>query len=402
MAKPEPKSFEELDSTDVRKIHLLYKKGIGKRSIAYKVGCTEWAVRKVLPSAADQALQDARRLARKDQRFDNRTNTALEALNESILTELKSARKNLGKGRRKRGKVSKLAPVAMVTISDVHANEIIDEESNGYDLDVMSRRFALLAERVRLYTQANGCQRVVVALLGDLVNSPRRLDEKLMMATSRARSVVVLTHIISQFIREIREFAEVDVISVSGNESRMEKDLCFSNLPASDNLDMTVHHFLELILGSGQDEGLRFITADPGIKFMKIHQETICFVHGTTLKAGSQPAVQAFIGKWAQEAGVTITHLVCGHIHSTMISDLVSRNSSMSGSNAYSSKALNFASKAAQNLHIIHGDGRMEGLKIDLNKIPKSIQGYEFSSITDGWDIRNHQPRKVVIEDLQL
>jgi hypothetical protein len=400
MATPEPKSFNELTSDDVRKIHSLYSEGSGKKSIAYEIGCTEWAVRKLLPGGEDQLLLDSRRLARKDARLVNRTSNAIELLNEGILAELKLASKGLGKGRRKRGHAAKDAPVAVVTISDVHANEIIDEESNGYDLDVMSRRFALLAERVRMYATANGCERVVVALLGDLINSPRRLDERMMMATSRARAVVVLTHIVSQFIMEIREFAEVDVISVSGNESRMEKELCFSNLPASDNLDMTVHHFLELILSREDDKGLRFLTADPGIKFMKVHQETLCFVHGTTLKAGSQASVQAFIGKWAQESGVSITHLFCGHIHSTLISDLVSRNSSMSGSNAYSSKALNFASKAAQNLHIVHSDGRMEGIKVDLNKIPKSVEGYEFESITSGWDIRNHQPRKVVIEKL--
>jgi len=83
------------------------------------------------------------------------------------------------------------------------------------------------------------------------------------------------------------------------------------------------------------------------------------------------------IGKYAAK-GVNITHILCGHIHATVISDYVSRNASLVGSNAYSEEALGFVSKAAQNIHIVTPQG-LDGFKADLQNVD-DVEGYEIIS----------------------
>lgn len=362
------------------------------KTIARETGTTEWRVRRLR-----QQLLDVGRIQRNNDRAYDRAHTSVLNLLESVWVELRKAGKGLAAKGKPRVRPDKAKPVAVVTISDTHFNEIICEEGNLYDMDIASKRLALLASRVRLYAKANGCSKVVVCLTGDLVNSNRRMDELLAMATSRARAVVLAAHMLGQFILDLRSDFVVDVASVSGNESRIEKDLCWSDVAASDNFDMTIHYMLEQLLA--HDRYVTFLDPDPNVKIIKIHKQTIALVHGTTLKCEDQKSVQSFIGKWSQESGSQVTHVFAGHIHATLISDYVSRNSSMSGGNAYAGKALGFASKPAQNLHIVHANGTMEGIKVDLSHTD-DVTGYPNMKHAEKWDIRTSKPKNLKVESL--
>ena len=58
-----------------------------------------------------------------------------------------------------------------------------------------------------------------------------------------------------------------------------------------------------------------------------------------------------------------------------MVGDYVSRNSSLVGSNAYSEEALQFSSKASQNIHLVTKQG-LDGIKCDLQNV-EGVEGYE-------------------------
>ena len=92
------------------------------------------------------------------------------------------------------------------------------------------------------------------------------------------------------------------------------------------------------------------------------------------------------IGKYAAK-GVNITHILAGHIHSCLISDYVSRNSSLVGSNAYSEEALGFASKASQNCHVVTPQG-LDGIKLDLQNVD-GVEGYEIISRLERYNAKS-------------
>jgi predicted phosphodiesterase len=386
-----PKSIEDLGAKSIRKIHTLYSQGMGKLAISREVGCTEHAVRKVLPSQADQACQDAKRLARKEQRSDQRSAIAIDALNRGVMDALVILGKSLPRGKRRTGKLATKAPVAVVHLSDNHLNELISTPSNTFDFEIGAKRLQLLAMKVRSYCGSLGVKKLVIAFGGDLINSDRRIDEVTNMATNRSRAMVLAAYLYQQFIADLREDFFIDVFGITGNEGRAKQELSWAEPGVSDSYDASIYYMLTAMMNVHKDDGLRFHSLQGNEAVFSIYQETFLLVHGHQINMGDQRKVQSLIGKHAALNGVRITHVLAGHIHSAMISDYASRNSSMSGGNAYSEDALGFCSKASQNVHIVHGPGSthigLDGIKMDLQNV-EGISGYNLVNVLQAHDAR--------------
>jgi hypothetical protein len=143
---------------------------------------------------------------------------------------------------------------------------------------------------------------------------------------------------------------------------------------ATDSYDFTIYAMLQSIFGEIEDKGMRFHEFQANEVVFKLHNETFLGVHGHQVNATDQKKCQAIIGKYAAK-GINITHILCGHVHASVISDYVSRNASLVGSNAYSEEALGFVSKAAQNIHIVTPQG-LDGIKCDLQNV-EGVEGYD-------------------------
>ncbi len=61
--------------------------------------------------------------------------------------------------------------VLIVQLSDLHFNERVDLPSNRYDFKVAAARLAKLAARVKQIGRCYGARKVVIACLGDFLNS---------------------------------------------------------------------------------------------------------------------------------------------------------------------------------------------------------------------------------------
>jgi len=258
-------------------------------------------------------------------------------------------------------------------LTDVHFNELIDLPGNKYDFRVASRRLQKLAAMTKLHAITHGADTVHVAIGGDLINSDRRADEILAQATNRAQATTLGALLLFQFIADLRESLFVHTHAVPGNEGRIHKELGFTEKSALFSFDAQCYDFACMMLAQAfpGDDGLVMHRIEPNESIFKVMNQTFLLVHGHTIKATDQKAVQAIIGKHAA-ANINISHVLCGHIHSTALGDYCSRSSSLCGSNAYSDQGLGFASKAAQNLHIVTSDG-LHGVKIDL----QNYSGYD-------------------------
>ena len=326
---------------------------------------------------ANQGLLDRNRIANKAFREHARIENAVTAYNEAILAELEQHGASLADCPRRSGPLDPSAAALVVHLSDNHFNELVNLPTNRFDFQVAAKRLQLLAQKAKLLGKAYGVERVVVFFGGDLMNSDRRLDELLAMSTNRARATILAVHLYKQFLMDLRADFFVDCFGVTGNESRAKDNLGWVDVVATDSYDYTIYAMLQAVFDATNDKGMRFNDFNANEVVFQVHNETFLGVHGHQVNATDQKKCQAIIGKFAAK-GINITHILCGHIHATVVSDYVSRNASLVGSNAYSEEALGFVSKAAQNIHIVTPQG-LDGFKADLQNVD-GVEGYEILS----------------------
>ena len=333
-----------------------------------------------------QAAQDRNRIANKSFREHARVENAVEEYNEAILRVLREVGHSLAGCPRRSGPLNPESPIVVIHLSDNHFNELVNLPTNRFDFEVAAKRLQLLAQKVKQYAIPMGAQKVVVFFGGDLMNSDRRLDELLAMSTNRAKATLLAVHLYKQFLMDLLGDFFVDCFGVTGNESRAKKDLGWVDVVATDNYDFTIYSMLEVIFDAIDDRTIRFHDFNANEVVFKVHNETFLGIHGHQVNASDQKKVQAMIGKYAAK-GVNITHVICGHIHSTMVSDYISRNASLVGSNAYSEEALGFVSKAAQNIHIVTPQG-LDGIKCDLQNV-NGVDGYDIIPALEAYNARS-------------
>lgn len=326
---------------------------------------------------ANQGLADKNRIAGKAFREHARIENAVSEYNQALIGELKIIGDQLANCPRRGGDLDPTAAALVVHLSDNHFNELVNLPTNQFDFEVAAKRLQLLAMKAKLFGKAYGVERCVIFFGGDLMNSDRRLDELLAMATNRARATLLAVHLYKQFIMDLRSEFFVDCFGVTGNESRAKENLGWVDVVATDSYDYTIYSMLEAIFDQGDDKGLRFHPMQANETIFQLHGQTFLGVHGHQVNATDQKKCQAIIGKYAAK-GINISHILCGHIHATVISDYVSRNASLVGSNAYSEEALGFVSKAAQNIHLVTPQG-LDGIKCDLQCVD-GVEGYEVLS----------------------
>lgn len=311
-----------------------------------------------------QKYMDSNRIERKSFREFARVSNALEDYNKKLIENIPKL---------KPFEISYISDntqsIGVIQISDVHFNELIDLSNNKYDFKVASKRFKLLAQRTKQYLK---CKRVLIAFTGDLMNSDRRLDELLNQSTNRAKATLLSFHILEQFIVDIASSFEVSILSVSGNESRVGKELGFSEIMATDNYDFTIFNMLKIAFRNA--ENIKFIDAENAEIVVNVNGSNVLFMHGLAVTKDIEKSIQQTIGKYATQ-NIIIDYVFIGHIHSARIGDLYARSSSMCGGNAYSNMALNLASRASQNIALFHNNKTHDVMKIDLQNVD-TIEGY--------------------------
>ena len=309
-----------------------------------------------------QKFQDLNRIERKAFREDARLENALAEYNKELISLLKKHSINV-----KLKKVNKDNKAVLVCqIADTHFNELVDLDTNKYDFEVASKRLQKYAYLVKRYAKFHKAEKILVAITGDLLNSDRRLDEKLSMATNRSKSTLISVHLLKHFILDLHEVAEIQVCCVTGNESRVNEELGWVDIVASDNYDFTIFEMLRLLLPD-----INFIRGNALELVVEVMGKNILVIHGHQLGRMDTNQISKVISKYSSR-GTIIDFVICGHLHETLIKDNFARSSSLVGSNAYSENALNLTGTAAQNIYCFTNDGRHD-IRIDLQN-------------TDQWD----------------
>lgn len=325
-------------------------------------------IRKV--AKAKQKLQDRLRVERKQFREEIRNINALEDLYEEILNVLDD--KHSVFNTIKHEKLPNTPVTGIMQISDIHFNELVDLPFNQFDFKIAAKRLKKYVIKATRIFKAHGIKKVLIAFTGDMMNSDRRLDEIMNMATNRARACVLSAMVLKQVIIEMNKNFDLKICCVTGNESRMHQEMGSSEIMQTDNYDLIIHEILRIMFAD--KPGVEFIDGSFIELPLEVEGHNILFLHGHQIKMSQVSSqVQRLKGKWS-DYGKNIDYVIFGHFHTARITDLFARSGGVCGANAYSDNQLQLSSRASQNIFIVDKEG-IDGIKIDLQNY-SGIKGY--------------------------
>lgn len=268
----------------------------------------------------------------------------------------------------------------VIHFSDLHFNEEIDLKNNKFNFDIASKRIQKHVDHCLKFFNAYDIVEVVIAFTGDILNSDRRLDELLMNSTNRAKATFMAVDILKGAIEEVSQFYNVRVATITGNESRVGKDVGWVNGIAQDNFDYIINEILSYTFSNNQrveflkpdDTFLEKVVDVAGQNLLLLHGHN-GFAHNTEQKFASK------IGQYATR-GTVIDYIIYGHLHASHISDMFARSSGLPGSNNYSQNALNLTGRSSQNFYIFTDSGDRHGMKVDLQNV-NGYDGYDYQKV---------------------
>jgi hypothetical protein len=170
--------------------------------------------------------------------------------------------------------------VGVIQLSDTHFNELINIKGNKYDFTVASQRIHKLVSEAINYFNLYNVSDVFVFLGGDLMNSDRRLDELVSMATNRSKATFISVQILEHAILHLNTHFNVHVAGINGNESRVTgKEYNWSNELVSDNYDFTIFNVLRYKLKDS--DGISFLgLCDKYEEVVDVNGKNFLLVHG--------------------------------------------------------------------------------------------------------------------------
>tara|TARA_B100001939_G_scaffold49834_1_gene39139 strand:- start:3986 stop:5212 length:1227 start_codon:yes stop_codon:yes gene_type:complete len=364
----------------IEKYHLNVKKTTLRHRIKdiiqYEIADKEVIEENLKLAKRSQKQADLNRIKNKSFREHVRLENALVEYNKALIDILKAeSLKTTIKHHESKGKQA-----IIVQIADTHFNELVDLKHNKYDFEVASKRLQKFAHHIKEYASFYNVNEIFIAITGDLLNSDRRLDEKLAMSTNRAKATFLGVHLLKHFILDLNSIANVNVGCVSGNESRAY-ELGFVDIVASDNYDYSIFEILRILLPD-----INFITSGGLELVVEVNGHKCLLIHGHQLGNMQNDKIAKVISKYARN-GIILDFMMCGHLHETKITDMFARSSSLVGANAYSENALLLSSRAAQNIYIMK-DNERHDIRIDLQHT-KGFKGYAINKELSAYNAKS-------------
>ena len=348
-----------------------------KDIIQYVIADKEIIQHNILLQKKSQKQADLNRIKNKAFREHSRLENALIEYNKSLIDLLKAeSLKTTIKQHTSKGKQA-----IIVQIADTHFNELVDLKNNKYDFEVASKRLQKFAHHIKEYAKFYNVSEIFVAVTGDLLNSDRRLDELLNASSNRSKATFLAVHLLKYFILDLNSVANISVGCVSGNESRVNKDLGWVDQIATDNYDFVIFEMLRLLMPD-----INFVTSGALELVVEVNGHNCLLIHGHQLGNMNNDKIAKVMSKYARN-GIILDFMMCGHLHETKITDMFARSSSLVGANAYSENALLLSSRAAQNIYIMK-DKERHDIRIDLQHT-KGFNGYPINKELSSYNAKS-------------
>ncbi len=347
-------------------------------------------------SAQLQKCRDTSRLLRKDVREFDRLPNALEVMNEELVKIMRSYKPvfQLGDTNKKgwfKDFASTLDKVGGIHIGDWHLNEIIQIIGlNSFDMETASKMVRKLIDYAKFKFLSIGINKVAVLATGDFLNSDRRYDEKIHMATNRTKATFIAFEIMRAMLIDLASrFDQVLFVGVTGNESRVDEELGWSELMMTDNYDYSIYGMLAYHFENHPK--IHVPRQESYVEYpLNIAGNEILLTHGhqRVLSGGDvERGAINMVGKWTVR-GRMIDHILFGHKHYSRAGDHFTRVASLPGANAYSDTALQLITKSAQMLHTFYSNKDIFTERVDLNNLD-GIRPYPYNKDLEAYHAKS-------------
>jgi predicted phosphodiesterase len=322
----------------------------------------------------NQRLKDINRIKEKLIREDTRIENSLVELNKEFIKLLETQSfKNV---KSKPFTYKKEDKTLIVSLSDLHTGELIDFEYNKYNYKVEGERLKLFAEKIKEFGVFYKVKKILIVGLGDLVNSDTGLvlDKMLTNADNRTKIEFITVYLLSQFVLDLAENFKIDIAFVVGNESRkfLVKEMPNHETLISHNSDHTIFNILKILFRENKKITFHNTPLDEAV--INVCGHNFLITHGHTINAGDSKSVDAVIRKYIMKS-IKIDYILLGHIHETLINNIIIRSGSMAGSNKYA-ESKHYSSIASQNI-IVVDEKIVTPIPINLQNT-KGIEGYDY------------------------
>ena len=251
----------------------------------------------------------------------------------------------------------------VIGLSDVHFGLSISVPNNIVNTKVLSQRlyaYALAAVRMGLRV---GARRCVFVLTGDMISSNRRTGEAAAVEYNRAHALLNAFEVISGMMEFVSSYIAItNVISVLGNESRVDEDLELNHKCFYENFDWVLDRMLKALY-NGSIKFSEF--TNPVEKLIDIDGVNILLAHGLVKpKENPNKQLQFYRARYPE-----LDYMIVGHIHSELVALGFSRSAGLPGANEYSTYSLGIpTSNPGQTFHLVQ-DGRVYSFPVDLSKV---------------------------------
>jgi predicted phosphodiesterase len=250
----------------------------------------------------------------------------------------------------------------IIQLSDLHFGETVSLANNEFNTEIQSKRLYAYTKRAVEIGLSSSCRRVVFVLTGDLINSSRREGEALSNEYNSAHAVLNAFEMISHMIQIVNQSIRVtNVISVCGNESRINQELSLEHKVFLNNYDYIIHSMLK---AKHSEQMLFSDFGNPVERLLEIDGMHIGIAHGLTRnKMTPAKQLEYFKQKYGQ-----VDYLLVGHMHEPLCAPGYSRSGSTVGSNAYSEFLLGIPKGVpSQSCHVV-SDQSVTSFPVDLSR----------------------------------
>lgn len=354
-------------------------------------------------SAQKQKQQDLKNYANKVNRESFRQYNTIEEAYTEYVEQLKKV--DLSKFEIKPIKTTPESKTGILTIADAHINEIIrpaDTGGNEYDFNIFSKRLKkFVTEAIHIFS-GEKVQNLHIFLLGDLINSPRRLSERISMNSSLVTASLLATSILMQMIIELSQHFNITVSFCVGNESRINDFMDSNRILASENWDYLIFHNLRMLL---ENKNIKFNQPDNIIQSLieiPIKDKTFgaLITHGHIYKTiPTSRTIGSILQSYSMQ-GKKVHAIFLGHFHTASIGDFINISGSLKGGDSWTYNDCGYMTRASQNIYIINNDLSVKGIKIDLQNADN--KGYEINNELSVFQefINPTYNNKVIIQNL--
>ena len=253
----------------------------------------------------------------------------------------------------------------LVCISDWHIGYIIKNyKGNNYNYEIAKKRLSKYLSEIKTTCLRYNITDVTVCQLGDITENAymRETQQAFECEFNMSEQVSKAIKLLYEFITSISEFANIDLISLGGNHSRISNK---ANNIEGDNFNIIIVEQLKMLVNAADNKRIKILDIDyvsDSHKF-RINGLTIKCFHGDKSPKENK---KLFDTETSLE-GEKIDLIIRGHFHNFSIESqnnngVVITCGCLFGYNIYSNNTVRSNSNASQCMVVI-GNNEIESIK---------------------------------------